>query len=414
MRRAFLAFTLLSGFALAQESAPPTSFLSDLLKEAREKSPAILAANAVVRTATFGPVQAGAFPDTEFMVQSLSVGRPWPLAGFHTSDFAYIGFGASQELPYPGKRGLRKQVSEQEIGIVRAGALLSVADVLERVKISYFALARVQAVLALLQRNRNLVAQIEQAVQSRYRVGTGTQQDVLRAQLERTRLLNEITLEQRNAAQLQAQLRALLNRGPNSPDILAEPLTARNFADIESQIAGFTENNPELRLRSEEKNKAVAEAQLANREKKPDFGAQYMWQHTSDQFSDYYMATFSLRLPNRKRVNAAVGQAEARKQQVEAAQLAQRRQIQGALEAELATLRATEQQIQIYRDGLMPQSETAFNAGMVGYRAGRQDYQSLLASYSDTLRLGIAYQELLAEHETTLARIERMIGGDLK
>lgn len=413
MRRAFLAFALLSGFALAQESGPATS-LSDLLKEAREKSPAILAANAVVRTATFGPAQAGAFPDTEFMVQSLSVGRPWPLAGFHTSDFAYIGFGASQELPYPGKRELRKQVSEKEIGVTRAEALMSVADVLERVKISYFALARTGAVVALLQRNRDLVSQIEQAVQNRYRVGSGTQQDVLRAQLERTRLLNEIALQQRDAAQLQAQLRALLNRGPNSPDIVAAPLTARNPVELESQVAGFTENNPELRLRSEQKNKAAAEVQLANREKKPDFGAQYMWQHTSDQFSDYYMATFSMRLPNRKRVNAAGGQADARRQQIEAAQEAQRRQIQGELEAEIATLRATEQQLQIYRAGLIPQSETAFNAGMAGYRAGRQDYQSLLASYSDTLRLGIAYQELLAEHEITLARIERLIGGDLK
>ncbi len=413
MRRAILAFTLLSSFALAQESEPPTS-LSDLLKEAQDRSPTILAANAAVRTATFGPAQASAFPDTEFMVQSLSVGRPWPFAGYHTSDFAYIGFGASQELPYPGKLGLRKQVSEKEIGTARAGALVSVADVLEQVKISYFALARAQAVLSLLQRDRELVVQIEQAVQNRYRVGSGTQQDVLRAQLERTRLLNEIAVQQRDAAQLQAGLRALLNRGPNSPNIVAKPLTARILADVESQIAGFTENNPELRLRSEEKNKAVAELQLANREKKPDFGAQYMWQHTSDQFSDYYMATFSLRLPNRKRVDAALGQAEARKQQIEAAQQAQLRQIQGGLDAELATLRATEHQLQIYRDGLIPQSETAFNAGMVGYRAGRQDYQSLLASYSDTLRLGIAYQELLAEHETTLARIERLIGGDLK
>jgi hypothetical protein len=49
-----------------------------------------------------------------------------------------------------------------------------------------------------------------------------------------------------------------------------------------------------------------------------------------------------------------------------------------------------------------------------GYRAGKQDYQALLGSYNDTLRLAMDRERTLAEHEAAVARIERLIGEELK
>ena len=412
MKSGLIACMVLSSFALAQERAAPVS-LESLLQEARVRNPALIAASAAVTTAGFGPTQAGAFPDTEVMVQMFSVGDPRPFAGYKTSDFAYIGLGASQELPYPGKLGLRREVSKREVYVTQAEAQMTLADVLLRVKTAYYGLAKTQSVLALLERNRGIVEQIEQAAQIRFRTGSGAQQDVLRAQLERSRLLNDISMQQREAKQLQAQLRALLNRPSNSPDITAEAL---QFRLVDTTIAELNQltASPELQIRDAQLEMAGAEVKLAQREKRPDFGLQYMWQHTSDNFRDYYMATFSVRLPNRKRVNAAVSQAEARRLQIEASANAQRREIQGEVEQELAMVRTIEDQLRIYREALVPQSEAAFSTGMSAYGTGRQEYQSLLASYSDTVRLGIEYQQLLADHEITVARIERLIGGELK
>src|SRR5690349_1012729 len=79
--------------------------LQSLIAEARQNNPAIKASDMSVATTRYGPKQASALPDTEVMVQQFSVGSPRPFAGYSNSDFAYIGFGASQELPYPGKRG---------------------------------------------------------------------------------------------------------------------------------------------------------------------------------------------------------------------------------------------------------------------------------------------------------------------
>ena len=89
----------------------PTS-LQILIEEAGQHNATIKAAERAIQTSEYMPKQASALPDTEVMVQSFTVGSPRPFAGYSNSDFAYIGFGASQELPYPGKRALRGNVAQ--------------------------------------------------------------------------------------------------------------------------------------------------------------------------------------------------------------------------------------------------------------------------------------------------------------
>jgi outer membrane protein TolC len=245
-------------------------------------------------------------------------------------------------------------------------------------------------------------------------VGQGAQEDVLRAQLQRTKLLNELWMQRRESAQTQAALRALLNRQPSSHDVIAEPLHARHLPAPETLAQTLADKNPDLQVNSQRIAQGQAAADLAQREKKPDFGVQYMWQHTASEFRDYYMATFSIRLPNRSRVRAIEGEAQARLAQAESEKYARLKQMESDLGAQIAIAQTSEQQIKVYDDGLIPQSEAALNAGLAGYSAGKQEYQGLLASFADTLQLAIERERTLAEHESAVARIEGLIGEGLQ
>src|SRR5262245_30738927 len=86
-----------------QHTPSDATSLASLVKEAAAKNPQILAANHGYKAAANAPKRASALPDTQVTVQQLSVGSPLPFAGYTNSDFAYIGIGASQEFPYPGK-----------------------------------------------------------------------------------------------------------------------------------------------------------------------------------------------------------------------------------------------------------------------------------------------------------------------
>ena len=403
--------SLLASTVIAQSS--PVS-LKALIAEARQNNAAIKVAERAIDISRYGPAQASALPDTEIMVQHFAVGNPRPFAGYSNSDFAYIGFGASQEVPYPGKRGLRANVAQHEVAISAAEKNIVAWDVLTRVKLAYFRLAASQETISILEKNQQSADQIEQAAEARYRVGQGTQEDVLRAQMQRTKLLNDLAMQQRDSSQSQVALKALLNRPDDSPDLIAEPLSLHHLPLPQNLLARLRENNPDLQTSTERISQSHAAVELAKREKKPDFGVQYMWQHTASNFRDYYMGTFSIRLPNRSRVRAMEGEAEAKLAQAQAEKEARLKQMESDLGEQFAVVQTSEQQLKVYEEGLIPQSEAALNAGLAGYRAGKQEYQGLLASFTDTLQLTIERERTLAEHESAIARIEGLIGEELQ
>ena len=404
-------WVLLTSTAIGQSG---TTTLQSLIAEARQNNPAIRASEMAVATARYGPKQASALPDTEVMVQHFSVGSPRPFAGYSNSDFAYVGFGASQELPYPGKRGLRASVAEHEIEISKAERDVVAWEAIIRLKLAYFQIASSQQVIAILEKNQQTADQIVQAAEARYRVGKGAQDDVLRAQLQRTKLLNELSMQHLQNAQAQAAIKALLNRPLGSPDIVSEPMRERRLPATESLLQVLAEKNPDLQVNSQRIAQGKAAVELAQRERKPDFGVQYMWQHTASEFRDYYMATFSVKLPNRSRVRAMEGEAQAKLAQAESEKQARLKQMEGDLGEQIAIAQTSEQQLKVYDDGLIPQSEAALKAGLAGYSAGKQEYQGLLASFSDTLQLAIERERELVEHESAIARIEGLIGEEVQ
>src|SRR5579872_5601038 len=207
-----LLFSLVSLTAtFAQEAAPHQAHavtpLADLLREAEQNNPQIQTAWQSWQAAKQVPSQVSTLPDPEFQVQQFSVGSPRPFAGYTNSDFAYIGLGVSQNLPYPGKLRLRGEiarsgadVSEQQYHSVRRA-------VLAELKAVYFQLAYLSKTLGILESDGRLLKQVEQSAEARYSAGMGNQQDVLQAQLEQTKLLEEITHHHMEMGKLEAEIK---------------------------------------------------------------------------------------------------------------------------------------------------------------------------------------------------------------
>ncbi|MDP8989974.1 MAG: TolC family protein, partial [Acidobacteriota bacterium] len=223
-------------FALGLSAADLPTPLSALLDEATRNNPDILAARRGWQAATQVPSQVATPPDPQVTIQHVSVGSPRPFAGFSNSDFAYIGFGISQDLPYPGKLKLKSEAAQQDASVGREKLETVKRSVLQQVKDAYFQIAYVQQTLEVLDRNGKLLEQIEKIADGRYRVGEGSQQDVLKAQLERTKLLREVAHHHELMDTQQAQLIKLLNRPPGSPELLAEPLVETPLRYTSNQL----------------------------------------------------------------------------------------------------------------------------------------------------------------------------------
>ncbi|MDP9053244.1 MAG: TolC family protein, partial [Acidobacteriota bacterium] len=107
-------FVLLVLAATAALETVGAASLSELLAEAAHNNPEIAASMRAWRAAAQVPPQVSTLPDPQVTVQHVAVGSPRPFAGYSNSDFAYIGFGISQDIPYPGKLSLRAEAAQRD------------------------------------------------------------------------------------------------------------------------------------------------------------------------------------------------------------------------------------------------------------------------------------------------------------
>lgn len=418
MTRFFAAVLLATASATAANTpadAAPTP-LTALLDEAAQNNPDIRSARAAWQAAAQVPSQASTPPDPQVTVQSLSVGSPRPLAGFSNSEFAFLGLGVSQDLPYPGKLKLKGEAARQDSALERDKLEGVRRGVLEQVKEAYLEIAYLQQVLDVLDKNGKVLEEIEKVAEDRYRVGQGTQQDVLKAQLERTKLLREAADQNGAMSRQQALLRKLLNRSQDSPGVTAGPLAETPLRLTSDQLMKMArQNSPAVAAGEDTVKRQSLEVEMARKDRYPDFNVQYMWQHTGSPFRDYYSLSFTARLPvyRKRKLNAELDQSV---DELNRARHDYESQAQSAfydVRNQYIAADTAAQMLKIYREGLLPQALASYQAGLASYQTGRLDFESLLASFLDVLNFDSEYWKTLLEHETALARIEQITGAPL-
>jgi len=418
---AVLFSVVLVGAGFGQEPMPQhaqaATPLADVLLEAEQNNPQIQAARQGWKAAQHVPTQVSTLPDPQFQFQQVNVGSPRPFAGYTNSDFAYVGLGVSQDLPYPGKLRLKGEIAKRDADVSQQQFESVRRSVLAGVKTAYFQLAYLSKTLGILESDGKLLEQTERAADARYRSGMGTQQDLLRAQLEQTKLLREITMHHLGVARVQAQLKELLDRSQSSPDIEPADIseTALPYTYDELQAATKAQN-PEIAGAEKMIEKQKLQVDLAHKDFYPDFNVQYMWQRTDPaQFRAYYMLSVGVRVPiyRGRKQRPELTQAEAELSRSHSELEVQSQEAASELKVQYETAQKTAELLKIYKEGLLPQARAGFQAGIAAYQSNRQDFQSLLSSFLDVLHLDEEYWQNTAERETALARLEQLTGLSL-
>ena len=402
--------------ASGQENSPSIPApLSELLLEARQNNSQIAAAGHGWQAAKDVPRQVATLPDPTFTYQQFSVGSPKPFAGYTNSDFSYVGLGALQELPYPGKLRLRGEVARREAEVKGMEVNATAAGVADAVKSDYLQLAYLQKTLAILLENQNVLDQLIQDATGHYEVGQGLQADVLQAQVQRTKIVRELTMHRQQMGQIEAHLKELLHRDQDSPDIVTEDLSENPLRYTSAELLAMVRgHNPQVQVDSSAVNQQDAALASAKREGKPDFSLGYMYQNTDRKYRDYYMLSFNVRLPRKARVNAEIAQAgemlaqskdtlDARLQQ----QLAETKQAYVTVVSDAELLKE-------YREGLIPQSDAAYRAALNAYAANRDQFTHVLLYFTNVLDLRLEEARALEEYESTLAHLETLTGATLR
>jgi outer membrane protein, heavy metal efflux system len=416
-----LSFALAKATPAQEPSSPHPPIVTPLpalLDEAEKNNPQIEAARQGWQAAKQVPTQVSTLPDPQFTLQHLSVGSPRPFAGYTNSEFAYLGLGVSQDIPYPGKLRLKGEIAKREADVSQQQIESVRRTVLAELKAAYFQLAYLSKTLTILEQDGDLLKQVGQAADARYRSGMGSQQDLLQAQLQQTKLLREIAMHHLEVGKLEAQLKQLLSRPQDSLDIepteLVETPLVQTYADL---LAATQTQNPEIAGAKKMIERQSLQVDLARKDFYPDFNVQYMWQRTDPtQFRAYYMLSVGVRVPiyRGRKQRPELAQAEAEQLRARSELQAQSQQVAAELRAQYVMAQNTSELLKIHREGSSPQSRSEFQAALAAYQSNKQDFQALLAAFLDVLRFDREYWQNVAEYETAIARLEQMTGLSLR
>ncbi len=417
-RRLLLVVALACGGSAAHAADPlPGANVESLLAYAREHNPEYAAMRLEAQAAQERIVPAAALPDPRFRATLQDITRmgeqsPTLLPG-RAGKTSYVWM---QELPWFGKRDLKRGIAEHDALGAQARAQGTWAELASRIKTTQAQRHFVQGAERLTRENLDLMARLEKVALSRYASGLAPQQDVIRAQVEQGNMAGEQIALQMEHHHLHARLNALLARPADAPlGVPADlrPLPTPAVLDEATLRDRVQARNPQLfseeaRIRSAEKSR-----DLARRNRYPDvtFGISPI-QYGSAVKEWELMVELNIPLQQGSRA-AQEREAEAMLAAARERKQAAANQVLSELAQGLSALEAARQTEALTRTRLLPQAELTFQAALAGYETGKVDFATLLDAQKQIRQVRQSQLKAQVDAQMQLADIERLLGEDL-
>jgi outer membrane protein TolC len=387
--------------------------LEAVVRRALQANPEILAAGARVAAAAERPPQARSLPDPklEGMLRNVDV------TDFSLGDemMSLAGVRYTQALPYWGKRELRGAAAERGIDVAEARLDLIRRRVVRDVATAYFELEFIDGAMAIVEETRNFLSDLEQTAEARYAVGEGIQQDVLKAQVEISVLLNRLVLLEQMRDTAETRLNRQLDQPASltlpSPQPVPAPAWTLELASLEAEAI---ESSALLRERARQVEQQEAALAVARREVKPDWMLSGAWM-TRGSLPDVWEVNVGINLPIYRgtKQDRAIAEADF---ELAARQLDERdagNVVAAAVRDQFLRADRAVRLTQLYSEVIIPQATLSLESATAGYEVGRVDFLTVLDNVVTLLTYQLEYQRQRADFLQAIVALEEHVGRSL-
>lgn len=402
--------------AVAADEGRAGPKVEDLIAEALQNSPEIAAARRERDAAEQRVKPAGALEDPMLEAGVLNV--PTGSWSVRREDMTMKMLGLSQKLPFPGKRALREAVATRDAEIAAYGYQETVNRVVRDVRVAYADLALAIESNRLVSQNKSVLEQLLRIAQSRYAVGQVAQADVLKAQTQLSKMVDELLRVERERTMAASDLnRALGRQGPLAPWSIATLDLEDANLDEQSLMRSAETQRPQLRALQVAVAKAGKSVDLAKADYFPDFDVKLAYgqrDRTPDGIprDDMVSLTVGINLPiwRATKQGPRVAEALAMRGQAEEMYQAQRNETLMKLRQQAAVARQSASSARLYRTTIVPQARVTVEAAIAAYKVGRVDLLTLLDSQMAAFTYEIELAQVLAAHAKASAEIDLLSG----
>jgi len=414
-----LALFILSATSVPAEEIRQAEYLPNLITTALANNPELKSSQSRWRMFANKAKQAGALDDPMFMfkLQNLLAREPFSFGGSDPTTAKVIGI--SQQLPFWGKRGIKQEIAQYEAESYKWVVEERKLELTRMVKETYYQLWAADKSLGIIDKNLQILADFVTIAESKYSVGQGAQQDIYKAGLEKSKMLDmQITLRQQRKS-LEANLNYLLYRPGTTPvGSIADFTLPQPALSAEQLNAVALEKRPQVKSLAMLTNKGQASHRLAQKEFYPDFNLsfEYMFREAAMSDPGYNMftvgVTFNLPFQQERR-RAMLSESTSETSMASEELNSLKNTISYTITDALAQMERRRKLVELYKGGIVPQAEQSLESAVISYRVNKVDFLTLLDGRLNLFNYERGLYESQAEYMLQLARLEAATGADL-
>jgi len=402
--------------AWAQEPLPGAN-LESLLALAKARNPDYASMRHEAQAASERVVMAGALMDPRFSIEWMDITKDgsqsptlWP------SEVGSTKYTLLQDLPWFGKRDLKRAIAEQDAQAVDGKAQGSWAELAAKVKTTHAQRYFLHHTKKLTQELLDLTNRLANVAQVRYAGGLAMQQEAIRAQLEQTAMQTELVALDGELRQADARLNALLARPPNAPlatpaNLPVVPVATKLQAD--ALMERVRQSNPQLFSEAARIKSAELGRELSLKNRYPDFTLSISPTQMQSRIAEWGLM-LEVNIPlqqdarraQEREAQAMLDAAQARRETVA-------NQVLADLAENLAGIEAAQRTEQLAKTSLQPQAELSYQAALASYENGKLDFATLLEAQRQVRQARQSQLKAQLETQMRLAEIEKLTGDSL-
>ena len=410
-----LTMTLSATITYAQ-SEENVLLLDSLIEAALKNNPHLQSLHSAVLVDSVKIPQSGALPDPVLTLSMMNL----PTNSFALDQEPMTGkqITLMQLFPFPGKLGLKEKISSEAEAVSDANYREYRNQLIRNVKTAYFDLFFIDKSIEITDKNRQLLQEFADIAEARYKVGRGLQQDVLKVQVEISKMIDHLIQLKQKRTVKQAALNTIINKSADNTLGKPQELEFLNFnKTLDSLQAMALIYRPLLSGWTSMRIQSSYQVDLAKKDYWPNIGIFLAYtqrnrlQNGSPGY-DFVSGGLSLNIPiySGSKQSKKVEETAYHKQMVDERYRQTLNQINFELETKRTSAEKNAELVELFKTGIIPQASQSLESALTGYQTDKVDFLTLINNQITLFNYQLEYYRVLSDYNKDLAGLEYITG----
>lgn len=347
-------------------------------------------------------------------LQLIMANLPTDTFNFDQENMTQLKVGIMQQFPPGDTLNIKQQKTQKQAELVLSKKADLGLRITKDVRLTYLEIYYWELAKKTITKNKKLFGQLVDIVQSLFSVGRNNQHDLIRAQLELSRLDDRIA---KITQKINAQ-RSKLSRwigAKNSHKPLTSNLPALPIPQLKDDFETLSHHfytHPRIQEIDKKLEISSKDIALAKEDYKPGWGLNLSYSYRDDQpngikRADFVSAGLTLDLPlfTAKRQDKKHQSKEYAHQALKDKRIALLRQLVADLQQEMANEEQLQIRHQLYNNLLLPQAKRQAEASLLAYQSDRGGFADVMRAYIGDLNANLDERRIAVDHLQANAKI---------